>query len=68
MDELGEIEKRTSEADQKPPIAHIALLGPGGELGKLRALCGADVLGIPAFGEYVVCPRCVELKMQRGII
>jgi hypothetical protein len=42
-----ETEERATEADQGPPVAHIAPLGPGG---KLRAFCGADILGVPAFG------------------
>jgi hypothetical protein len=62
MDELAEIEQRTDETNQGKPIAHIALLGVVANHGdRLRALCGADVLGIPAFGEFDVCPRCEEL-------
>ena len=50
-------EQELEEVDEPPfvPIAHIA---PVGEDGQRRALCGAELLGIHAFGEYELCEIC----------
>jgi hypothetical protein len=59
MTELVEIE-RTAEADQGPPVAHLAPVGPNGER---AALCGAVILGIHVGNlPYVLCEECERLS------
>jgi hypothetical protein len=54
-------EQELEEVGEPPwlPIAHIA---PLREDGTRAALCGAELLGIHAFGEYELCQRCIELN------
>ena len=40
------------------PIGHYAHDGEGSRM----ALCGAPILGIEAFGDFTVCPRCAALR------
>ena len=51
-------EPTSRETDEPPsrPIAHV------GRWGTQVALCGAEILGIHAFGEYDLCLRCKELN------
>jgi hypothetical protein len=45
----------------EPPFVPIAHIAPLREDGSRRALCGAELLGIHAFGEYELCETCVRL-------
>jgi hypothetical protein len=47
--------QRVSETPFRP-IAHI------GPPGSRHGLCGAEILGIRAFGEFDLCPACRELN------
>jgi hypothetical protein len=60
MSELLEREAEQDDGTQVPPIGHV--LSPETR----RALCGAELLGIKAFGEYVICPECLRLQREWG--
>jgi hypothetical protein len=59
-DSKAELQERDSGADIGPPIAHIR--SPI----ERRGLCGAELLGIRAFGDYVVCEECQRIKRESG--
>jgi hypothetical protein len=48
--------------EKEPPWLPIAHIAPVGEDGTRAALCGAELLGIHAFGEYELCETCVKLN------
>jgi hypothetical protein len=58
---VSEISPEQERADEPPflPIAHIAPLRKDGTR---AALCGAELLGIHAFGDYELCQTCIELN------
>ena len=49
----------SEERDSEPwkPVGHHVW-----RKGDRVAMCGAPVLGIKAFGDFTVCPRCAELR------
>lgn len=49
---------RQTEPVSEPPFRPIGHIG---KAGSRVGLCGAEILGIPAFGEYDLCPVCREL-------
>jgi hypothetical protein len=53
-------EKPEAEEDEPPdlPIAHL------GTAGVTTARCGAEILGIHAWGEFRLCPVCAEIKRR----
>ena len=50
---------RRPERVSEPPFRPIAHIGPPGSR---HGLCGAEILGIRAFGEFDLCERCKELN------
>ena len=57
----------TLAPDHRPKIRHVPDIGDPlvGHLSvdpaKRVALCGAEILGVPAFGEFVRCDQCTVL-------
>ncbi len=51
--------QRTKSETPMRPIGHC-----GGPVERI-ALCGAPIVGIPAFGDYDVCVVCLDLWMAR---
>jgi len=58
---VSEQEAKPETVSDEPPWLPIAHIAPKSEDGQRRALCGAELLGIHAFGEYELCETCCAL-------
>lgn len=63
MTELLEpVESKSAEPSDELPVGHVRSPTPR------VALCGAELLGIKAFGDFVVCEECQRLKQEWGFV
>jgi hypothetical protein len=57
---LPEIEEPATSKEPAKPLGHYVW-----RRGDTVAICGAALYGIPAFGEFEVCPDCFELRRDQ---